>query len=167
MNLTKAWAWRPDVFDGFAALRSELTSQSTLSKRELTLLVCATASELGDAYCALAWGRTLAQSTSEDVAAAVISDLPSLELGERDQALTSWARKVVRDPNATTAADVQSLRDSGLSEREIFEATLFVAFRLAFSTVNDALGVKPDRELVELVPKHVRAAIDFGRSADA
>ena len=54
MNLAKAWAWRPEVFDGFAALRNRLTDQSTLSKRELAILVCAAASELGDSYCSLA-----------------------------------------------------------------------------------------------------------------
>lgn len=34
MNLSKAWAWRPDVFEGFGALRGQLTSQSTLNKRD-------------------------------------------------------------------------------------------------------------------------------------
>ena len=41
--------------------------------------------------------------------------------------------------------------------------TLFIAFRQAFSTVNDALGVQPDRRLSELVPPEVRAAVDYGR----
>ena len=165
MNLMRAWAWRPEVFDGFAALRNQLTSQSSLSKRELALLVCAAAAELGDAYCSLAWGRTLAQEANAVVAASVIGNVTCPELGARDRALVSWARAVVRDPNATTARDVQELRDAGLSDREIFEATLFVAFRQAFSTVNDALGVKPDRELVARVPPQVRAAVSFGRVA--
>ena len=41
--------------------------------------------------------------------------------------------------------------------------TLFVAARLAFSTVNDALGAAPDRELTERAPAPVRAAVTFGR----
>ena len=40
---------------------------------------------------------------------------------------------------------------------------MFIAFRLAFSTVNDALGVQPDWELGESVPKEVGAAVTFGR----
>jgi alkylhydroperoxidase family enzyme len=95
----------------------------------------------------------------------VIADAPDAFLSPRDRALVTWARKVVRDPNATTAADAQALRDAGLSEREIFEATVFVALRLAFSTVNGALGVEPDREVAEAAPAHVRAAIGFGRGA--
>ena len=70
----------------------------------------------------------------------------------------------VADPNATTRSDVDALRKVGMSDREIFEATLFVAFREAFSTVNDALGVNPDRQLAEQVPAEVRAAVAYGRA---
>jgi uncharacterized peroxidase-related enzyme len=120
MNLTRAWAWRPEVFDGFAALRNQLTGQSTLSKRELAVLVCAAAAELGDSYCSLAWGRTLAQEAGAATAAAVIANAPAGALSERDRALSTWARKVVANPNATTEADVDALRKAGLGEREIF-----------------------------------------------
>jgi hypothetical protein len=75
-----------------------------------------------------------------------------------------WARKVVSDANATTATNVDALREAGLSEREIFEVTAFVAFRLAFSTLNDALGVHPDGKLAEQVPSQVRAAVRIGRA---
>lgn len=167
MNLYKAWAWRPDISEGFAALRTQLLAASTLSKRDQAVLVCAMAAELGDAYCALAWGRTLAQQAGADEAAALIRDEPAAALTPRDRALAAWARRVVADPNATTAADVEALRQVGLGDREIFELTVFVALRLAFSTVNDALGALPDAQLREQVPPAVRAAVDFGRGAVA
>jgi hypothetical protein len=59
---------------------------------------------------------------------------------------------------------VENLRAAGLSEREIFEATAYIGLRLAFSSVNDALGANPDRQLADGVPAEVRAAIDFGRA---
>ena len=43
-----------------------------------------------------------------------------------------------------------------LRRRQIFAITTFVALRLAFSTVNDALGARPDRELADAVPEPVR-----------
>jgi len=55
------------------------------------------------------------------------------------------------------------LREVGLGDREIFEATSFIAFRLAFSTVNDALGAAPDKQLVDEAPELVRAAVSYGR----
>ena len=85
-------------------------------------------------------------------------------LDERARALTTWARQVVIDPNATSPADVQSLRDVWLSDRAIFEATAHIAFRLAFSTVNDALAAAPDAQVVEAAPVALRKAVTFGRA---
>ncbi len=165
MNLTRAWAWRPDVFEAFAALRSQLATTSSLSKREQAVMVCAMAAELGDSYCSLAWGRVLAQEADAAAAAALLGAGSTDRLNIREQALAAWSRKLVANPNGTTAQDVDALRAAGLSEREVFEATVFIAFRLAFSTVNDALGVEPDRQLVESTPKEVTAAVAFGRPA--
>lgn len=163
MNLARAWAWRPEVFEGFAALRNLLTERSSLSKRELAVLVSATAAELGDPYCALAWGTTLAKQSTPAVARAVLDGEEDSGMTTRDSALARWARKVARDPNATQPSDVEELRQAGITEREIVEATMFIGFRLAFSTVNDALGVQPDTELVEAAPHQVREAVTFGR----
>ena len=165
MNLTRLWAWRPDVFEGFAALRATLMKGSALTQRDWGVLVCATAASLGDSYCALAWGRTLAGAADTATAVSVLQDAPENELTPRDQALSRWARQVVKDPNSSSAQDVDLLRAAGLSDREIFEATAFIAFRLAFSSVNDALGVQPDWEVAAAAPAEVRAAVDFGRPA--
>lgn len=164
MNLTKAWAWRPDVFTGFAALRNQLTGAAPFSKRELAVMVCAAASQLGDAYCALAWGRTLVAEAGAGAARAVLAAQGDAALTRREAALAAWARQVVKDPNATTPADIARLREAGLGDREIFEATVFIAFRLAFSTVNDALGIPPDAELAQALPAELRAAVSFGRA---
>lgn len=167
MNLTSAWAWRPEVFESFAALRSQLVAGASLSKRDQAVLVCATASQLRDSYCSLAWGRTLAAEAGAPAAAAVLAGTDDPALTARDRALAAWARKVVADPNGSTAADVDALRRAGFDDRAIFEVTAFVAFRLAFSTVNDALGAQPDWQLVQSAPTEVRAAVDYGRPARA
>ncbi|GAA3778817.1 carboxymuconolactone decarboxylase family protein [Micromonospora maritima] len=163
-NLTRVWCWRPDVSASFQAVRAELLGDSSLSAREVAVLVAATAAARGDAYCALAWGARLADLSDEATAADVLGGADG-ELSGREAALAGWARQVVRDPNATTEDDVRGLRDAGLSDREVFEATTLIAFRLAFSTVNDALGARPDRQLAERVPPLVRDAVTFGRPA--
>jgi uncharacterized peroxidase-related enzyme len=163
MNASRLWAWRPETIEAFTAARVALTKSSTLSKREVGVLVCATAASLGDSYCSLAWGKILAKSADAATAAAVILDSPAAGMSAREQALSRWARKVVNDPNATRLEDVEALRAAGLSDQEIFDATTLVAFRLAFSTVNDALGARPDPDLAAAVPPEVRAAVTFGR----
>lgn len=166
MNFNRAWAWRPDVADAFLALRGLVTSTSSLSPREQAVLTCAMASTLGDSYCSLAWGTMLAGASDPCIAAAVLSASGSTALTPREEALAAWARKVVDNPNGTTAQDLDGLRAADCSEKDIFEATIFVAFRLAFSTINDALGVKPDRQIAEGAPPEVRNAVSYGRPTE-
>ncbi len=80
--------------------------------------------------------------------------------------MADWARRVARTPNGTTAGDVQRLRDAGFTDAQIFTMTVFVALRLAFSTVNDALGMRPDRALHASTPAAVRDAVTFGRPVE-
>jgi len=81
----------------------------------------------------------------------------------RGKAIAAWAPKVARDPNATTPADIQALRDAGLDDRQIFAITVFVALRLAFAAVNDSLGAQPDAQLAQSLPQEVREAVTYGR----
>jgi alkylhydroperoxidase family enzyme len=102
---------------------------------------------------------------SDDATSAqVISGEAAPGLSDRASALAAWARQVVANPNATTPAHIARLREVGLGDREIFEATAFIAFRLAFSTVNGALGVQPDRQLADAAPPLVRSAVSYGRA---
>jgi alkylhydroperoxidase family enzyme len=97
MNLTRAWAWRPDVYEAFAALRAQLTSKSSLTRRDQAVIVCATAAQLGDSYCSLAWGKTLAAKPPPRLPQS--SRHARARADGRDRALAAWARKVVADPN--------------------------------------------------------------------
>lgn len=164
MNLERAWAWRPDVAEAFVALRKRLTEESSLDPREIALLVCSTARVLGDSYCSLAWGRKFADMGGSALAAEVLRGGGGGALTERERALQGWAQQVVQNPNGATPRQIDALRTAGLSDREIFEATAFIALRLAFSTVNDALGAQPDPELVAAAPPEVRAAVTYGRA---
>jgi uncharacterized peroxidase-related enzyme len=163
MNLTGLWAWRPEVMKAFTALRTLLTSKSSLTAREQAVIVSATVASIECAYCSLAWGTRLAGLAGVEAAAAVLQDQSPDALTGREAALAAWARKVVVDANATTRQDVEDLRCAGFSEREIFEATALIGFRIAFSKINDALGAQPDPQLAEAAPPQVRHSVNFGR----
>ena len=149
--------------ESFALVRRGLIEQTSLTPREVALLTCTTARALGDAYCSLAWGTKLAGLRGAATAAEVLQGADPISSTPREMALRKWAEQVVRDPNGASAMQVEKMRAAGLSDREIFEATVHVAFRLAFSAVNDALGALPDRELVAAAPPEVRAAVTYGR----
>jgi cytochrome P450/alkylhydroperoxidase family enzyme len=165
MNASRLWAHHPVVLDRLSDLMTEATRAARLSFAQRAVLVTAVAAALGDSYCSMAWGKKLAEATSPNAAASVIrGDKDGLD--DTEEALARWARLVVRDPNAISTSDVQPLRDVGFDDSQIFAITAFAAFRLAFATINDALGTVPDRELTVAVPEAVRLAVTFGRHED-
>jgi uncharacterized peroxidase-related enzyme len=164
MNLTRAWAWRPELFEAFVAARTAATSGSGLTDRDVAVLVAATASARGDSYCSLAWGAKLAGLSSSEAAAGVLGGASPAELTEREHALADWARHAVTDPSTTTDEEVERLRAAGLDDRDILSATVFLALRLAFSTVNAALGVPPDQQLLDDAPPAVAEVVAYGRA---
>jgi SAM-dependent methyltransferase/alkylhydroperoxidase family enzyme len=162
MNASRLWGHLPDTVEGLFALLGQCVKAGRLDMRTRGILVAATASTLGDAYCSLAWGGKLAKAADPDLAASVLvgDDSP---LAPAERALAAWARTITREPNSTTASDVQALRDAGFDEAQIMAITVFVALRVAFSTVNDALGATPDPELVAGLPPAVTDAVVWGR----
>jgi len=161
-NVSRLWAHQPKTQRDLFGLMSQAFGPSGLSFRQRGILVTAAASALGDSYCSLAWGGKLAGASDPALAAGVLTGADA-GLTDQEQVLADWARKVARDPNGTTEADVQALRDAGLDDGQIFAVTAFVALRLAFSTVNDALGALPDAQLAKSLPAAVREAVSYGR----
>ncbi|HEY7628043.1 MAG TPA: hypothetical protein VH761_13295 [Ilumatobacteraceae bacterium] len=162
MNVSRLWAHDPAALDALSDLLLHATNAGSLTHRQRAIVIACCASTLGDSYCSLAWGKRLADDAGADVAGRVLrGDDGPLDGAER--ALARWARKLAGDPNSTTADDVQALRAEGFDDATIFAVTVYAALRIAFSTVNDALGARPDRQLGTDVPAEVRDAVDFGR----
>jgi uncharacterized peroxidase-related enzyme len=162
-NVSRLWSYQPDTVERLFELMSHAFRASGLGFRQRGILVTAAASSLGDSYCSLAWGGKLAGVSDPDLAAGVLTGVDT-GLTDQEKAMAAWARAIVKDPNATTPADVDRLREAGLTDPQIFAVTVFVALRLAFSTVNDALGAFPDAPLIESLPDAVVQAVSFGRA---
>ena len=163
MNLSHLWAHEPEAHVRLFELLGELGS--AFSFRERGILVTAAASTIGDSYCSLAWGWKLSASGHTDAATGVLSGSDA-GLSDRERALATWTRQVASGAGRTTAADVEALRDAGWSDDEIFRATAFLALRMAFSTVNAALGASPDAELAALAPPEVGSLVTWGRPVE-
>ncbi len=162
MNATRLWSRRPELNEQLFELLGAFTRLGRLTMRQRGILVAAAASTFGDSYCSLAWGGKLADAADPGVAGAVLTGTDE-GLTDAERALAGWARQVTRDPNGITLSDVQDLRVAGFDQDQVFAITGYVALRIAFSTVNDALGARPDAELVREVPAEVRDAVRFGR----
>ena len=162
-NVSRLWGHQPEGLSGLSDLIGATAGAAGLTDRQRGILVAACASTLGDSYCSLAYGGKLSHWADADVAAAVLlgDDGP---LDDDERALARWARQLARDPNATTAEDVQALRDAGFDEAQVVALTHFVALRIAFSTVNDALGARPDQQLADGLRGPGRDAVTWGRA---
>ena len=158
MNATRLWARDPEANEALFALLAHASDKGRLSYRDRAILVAATASTCGDQYCSLAWGSRLAKLVGADEAAAVISGGPALQ-DPRDEALARWARSVTSGATRTTREQVTVLQDAGIDEDQVFAATVFIALRLAFATVNNALGATPDERLRAAAPDAVRRVV--------
>jgi uncharacterized peroxidase-related enzyme len=165
MNGSRVWAHLPAEVDALFELMGRAKSVASLSTRQRGILVTATASTMGDSYCSLAWGQKLSSAADPALAASVLAGTDA-DLTPAERALAAWARRVASDPNGTTESDLDGLRDAGYDDPQILAITLFISLRMAFSTVNDALGARPDRELLDAVPPQVRDAVTWGRPAE-
>jgi SAM-dependent methyltransferase/alkylhydroperoxidase family enzyme len=165
MNVSRLWAYAPEVCERLFDLLGSVTKLGSLTLRQRGILVTATASTRGDAYCSLAWGSKLAGESSATIAGNVLRGVDD-GLDDSEKALATWARRVVSDPNGVTDNNVDGLRNVGFTDTQIFAITVYVAGRLAFSTVNDALGAQPDHELLAGVAREIRDAVIFGRPAE-
>jgi alkylhydroperoxidase family enzyme len=79
-----------------------------------------------------------------------------------DRAVMAFAERVVDDASAITRADVDVLREHGLSDAEIVDVVLAAAARCFFSKTLDALGFLADASFREL-PEAFREALATGR----
>jgi alkylhydroperoxidase family enzyme len=80
-----------------------------------------------------------------------------------DRAVMAFAAKVARDAATVTAADVQELRDVGLSDDDVLDVALAAAARCFFATALDAVGAQADRELADALGPQLSALLTVGR----
>ena len=117
-------------------------------------------------YCSLAHGTVLIERFGEPVREIAL-DRRAGALDEVDVAVMDLAERVVDDATSIDDADLQRLRDLGLSDTDIMDAVLAAAARCFFAKTLDALGVRPDASYRELEPE-LREALVVGRPiADA
>jgi uncharacterized peroxidase-related enzyme len=163
MNLTRVWAHCPDALELLSSAMVLALNLSGLDDEERALLVLATASTMGDAYCSLSYGSKLARAVGDEIAVGVVRG-DGARLTPRWRLLAAWARQIVRDPNGSNAEQVDELRAAGFDDRQIFGLTFFVTLRTTLSTVNAALGAAPDAALAAAAPPALAEAINFGRA---
>jgi alkylhydroperoxidase family enzyme len=120
--------------------------------RRYELATLAAAQRLRSSYCSLAHGKVLIEQFGEPVLQ-IATDRSTAGLDDIDLAVMDLAERVVDDATSIDDADLQRLRDLGLSDQEIMDVVLTAAVRSFWTKTLDALGVQPDASYSELEPE--------------
>jgi alkylhydroperoxidase family enzyme len=163
-NYERAFEERPEVYAAWRQLNGTIKAGMDLRRYELATF--AAARRLRSSYCCLAHGTVLKERFGEPVLELAL-DHHAAGVDEVDVAVMDLAERVVDDAASIGEADLQRLRDLGISETEIMDVILAAAARCFFSKTLDGLGVLPDASYRELDPE-LREALVVGRPiADA
>ena len=160
-NFTGVLARRPAAYLAWKQLMGAVRDGMDLRRYELATL--AAAKRLRSSYCMLAHGSVLRERFYEpEEVRAIATDHRAAGLDATDVAVMDLAEKVAADATAITQADVDRLRDLGLSDEDVIDVVLAAALRCFFSKTLDALGVQADARFAELDPE-LRDALVVGR----
>jgi len=76
----------------------------------------------------------------KELAAQVAEDYTKAALGARERLIADFAVKVTRSPDACSPAEVQQLRDAGLSDRDILCVVEIVAYQNMSTRIMESLS---------------------------
>ena len=158
-NYERAFEGRPDVYAAWGGLLGAIKANMDLRRYELATL--AAARRLRSSYCSLAHGKVLIEQFGEPVLQ-IATDRSAAGLDDIDLAVMDLAERIVDDATSIDDADLQRLRDLGLSDEEIMDVVLTAAVRSFWTKTLDALGVQPDASYSELEPE-LREVLVVGR----
>ena len=161
-NYAPAFATRPDVAEAWNTLNNAVRGH--MDRRRFELATIAAARVYRSTYCLAAHSKFLRDACGDEPTMRTIAADPSgANLDATDRAVMDFAAQVARDASSITAADVQNLRDHGLSDPDVVDVALAAAARAFFTKVLDALGVQADAQLGEMFDPEVRGQVTVGR----
>jgi uncharacterized peroxidase-related enzyme len=160
-NLTKGLSLAPEICTAWVQLNSAIKARMDLRRYELATI--AAARRLRSTYCMHAHGSVLLdQFIDADALRAIVADHRAAGLEPVDVAIMDYAEKVADDASGVTEADIERLREHGLSDAEILDVAAAASARCFFSKLLDAVGVQADARFAALDPE-LSAALTVGR----
>lgn len=147
-NYAKVFSRRPEVLARWARLLAEI--RRPMDDRRFELATFAAAHELKNTACALEHGKQLGKFIGPEAVVALGQGAGVGDLSDADLAIAAFARHIAADASSVTVAEVDELRQHGLSDDEIFDIAAAAAGRAFFTKLLDALGVEPDISATEL-----------------
>lgn len=148
-NYVRAFSLRPHVMAAWGKFLGAICRDMDPRRYELVTLAAARA--LKSSYCMLAHGSVvLDEFCSTEQLARIAGDYRTAGLTNAEVAMMAFAEQVVLDATAITQTHIDTLRDAGFSDAEIFDIAATAAARCFMSKTVDALGAEPDEAFLTL-----------------
>ena len=148
-NQQRVFAHKPNILAALAQLSAAVTQdpESTLSPRERELIALVVSAENRCEACVFGHAAALRGITGDAEWVATIEvNYRRAKLTERERALADYAIKLTRAAAEVEPADVNLLRDAGISEIGIIEAASVIAYFNLSNRLNSGLGLRANGE---------------------
>lgn len=147
-NVLRAYAHDNAKLEAFSALYNDLMlAPSGLSKLEREMIAVAVSSVNRCYYCLTAHGAAVRQLSGDPaLGELMVMNYRAAELAPRHRAMLDFTVKVTDAPGAIEEADRQVLRDSGFSDRDIWDVAAVASFFNMSNRMASAVDMRPNAE---------------------
>ena len=160
-NYVRVFSHRPQVLEAWGNLLNSIHSDMDIRRYELVTLAAARA--LGSSYCMLAHGSVVLKDLfSTEQLTHIAQDYHTADLTPAEVVMMAYAEQIVLDATAITQNDIDTLRQHGFSDAEIFEIATTATARCFISKTADALGAEPDANYM-ILDENLRQVLTVGR----
>ncbi len=160
-GIVAGFNFRPETAKPMRELAHILLHEAnSLTPGERELIATYVSSRNCTTFCALSHGAAAAAHLGSDkVVKQVKTDVATAEVSPKLKALLNIAGKVQQDGKLVTAADVDSARNEGATDREIHDTVLIAAAFSMYNRYVDGLGTFQPSDPAEYAPmgKHLAA----------
>jgi uncharacterized peroxidase-related enzyme len=145
-NVLRAYAFDIDKLNAFTTLYNNLMlAESGLSKLEREMIAVVVSSINRCWYCQVAHGAAVRQLSGDPaLGEAMVMNWRAARLDGRQAAMLGFAEKITRASSEITETDRQTLRDAGLSDRDIWDIANVAGFFNMTNRVASATGMQPN-----------------------
>ena len=170
----ESWGFLPDYAGAFSPRPAVARAWGALSRavvggldrRRYEIATIAAARARRSSYCTAAHSLFLRDVAGDaDAMRSLAADPSGAGLDEVDRAVYAFAEKVASDASRVEQADVDRLRELGLSDTDVADVVYAAAARAFFTTVLDGLGARLDREILDRLGPDAHESMIVGRPA--
>ena len=145
-NVLSAYAFDPAKLQAFIAMHDDLMrAPSGLTRLEREMIAVVVSSINRCFYCLTAHGAAVRQMSGDPVLGEMlVMNWRSARLDERQTAMLAFAEKVTTGSATIEEADRQALRDTGFTDRDIWDIASVAAFFNMTNRIASAVDMRPN-----------------------